>query len=170
MTKKANRIKIPLNVWLGYLLATTLIFSGVSYAKYTDSDGASASVQAAGFNVTVSVDSTVDKSIDNTAGVEEAAATLTVKNESEVDIIYDLVVNLQSALPTGVSITIDGAAAAEASGTKLTYQNAAWALAVGADAATHTVTIIADESKVSADSTVVITSFEVYAQQAEPEG
>lgn len=169
MRKRTKRNQIPRYIWLGYLLAATLIFSGVSYAKYTDSDGANASVQTAGFDVEISVNSTADKSIDNTAGVEEASATITVENKSEVDICYDLVVNLQSALPAGVSITIDGAAAAEAAGTKLTYKNAAWALAIGAQPAEHTVKIIADESRVSQNGTVVITSFEVYAQQVEPQ-
>lgn len=62
---KKQAAKIPLHVYLGYLLIITLVFTAASFAKFAVSDGVADSAQVASFSVSALADGSQSVSFDD---------------------------------------------------------------------------------------------------------
>lgn len=107
--------KLPLRVWLGYLLILSLVFTAVSFAKFATSGSASDSARVASFAVSASTGGekslTFDDSAKNASGesfstTQTASYDVTVRNTdnnkvSEVVIGYDVIVKVLKSKVTG---------------------------------------------------------------------
>lgn len=105
----ALRLRL-LPAWLGYLLVCTLLLTGVSFARWcTGADGTDTARVAAGC-VTVQYDpsnTTLSLERDSVDDVKTQEFAFRVINPgSEVAIQYDLVVQLDEALPEGATLTL----------------------------------------------------------------
>lgn len=105
----ALRLRL-LPAWLGYLLVCTLLLTGVSFARWcTGADGADTARVAAGC-VTVQYDpaqTILALERDSVDNVKTREFAFHVTNPgSEVAIQYDLVVQLDEALPKGATLTL----------------------------------------------------------------
>jgi len=105
--KRINGPRLPLFMYLAYLLMISLIFSSVSLAKYVSYSSASAAARVAYFNVAASAISTDNLVLDITEeGADAASYSFTVTNSSEVLVSDKVTVWLPSALPEGVEMTM----------------------------------------------------------------
>lgn len=168
--RTAGMFRLPVHVYLAYLLICTLVFTGTSLAHYVSSANGSDSGRVAAGVVVVS-------SVDNSAltikqpGGDDTVVTDTfqfsVSNSngavSEVAIKYDVIVTLDSALPAGVSMTLDGKACSDSSNT-FTFKNAGTFDAGVSKTNTHTLSVTGDYSTISAPSTLHVT-IRVLAEQ-----
>ena len=105
------RFRLPLHVYMIYLLICTFLLTGVSFARYIATGSGSDSARIAAGTVEVSHDS--NTKIEITRPTDDAPVTkgfsFTVSNKnSEVAIRYDVIVTLNEPLPEGVSMTVDG--------------------------------------------------------------
>lgn len=108
---KPARRRLPLAVYLAFLLVAALAFTGASFASYKTVATGSDSARVARFVVTAKpVDGqSEDLTLDSTK--LSAAYTFTVSNNeggkvNETATSYDVVVTLPSALPNGVTMTL----------------------------------------------------------------
>lgn len=98
--------RLPLSVWLTYLLVCTLLFTGVSFSRYsTSADGTDTARTAAG---RIEVQCSQDTTLALDADTQEAFLVFSVSNPgAEVAIRYDVEVKLDEPLPAGVTLTLD---------------------------------------------------------------
>lgn len=105
-----GRLRLPLHVYLTYLLVCTFLLTGVSFSRYISSANGSDSARVAAGVVTVSYDensTSVVMEQPSDAGIVTEAFSFSVSNfASEVAIQYDLVLTLDQALPDGVTISL----------------------------------------------------------------
>lgn len=108
--KPRVKLRLPLQVYLLYLLVVTFMCTGVTIAKYMTTTTNSAAARVAAFSVSASSDTPVDPQsaiLDCAAQTPQISYNLTVSSESEVAVKYDVVITLSQPL-VGVSMTLDG--------------------------------------------------------------
>lgn len=119
--------RLPIYVYLGYLLICTLLLTGVSFASYVSTSTASDSACVAKGMVTVSYDENnteIEMSRPSDDGIDTREFTFQVSNNaSEVAIRYDVVVTLDTPLPDGVTMTLDGRECSGANDNTYTFSN-----------------------------------------------
>lgn len=108
---KKRKGRLPLHVYLAYLLVCTFLLTGVTFSRYISSANGSDSARAAAGVVTVSYDDStaLEMTPPYDYGVQERNFQFQVSNvNSEVAIRYDVVVTLDTPLASGVTMTLDG--------------------------------------------------------------
>lgn len=106
---KNRRGKLPLHVYLAYLLVCTFLLTGVSFSRYISSASGNDSARVAAGLVAVNHDETTTMEMDRAGGdtVQTRVFSFSVSNvQSEVAIHYDLVLKLDQFLPNGVTISL----------------------------------------------------------------
>lgn len=125
MVQKSNtpkkETKIPMHVYVGYLLILTLVFTGVSFAKFATSGDAADTAKVAAFSVTASVGDDNSKTVDFNDAAQKFGTSKTVEYDinvtnkengriAEVAVGYSIVVSFDSEdiVPEALSFSIDG--------------------------------------------------------------
>lgn len=110
----SDREPIRLGSWMMRLVAVLICFLLVSfhlmtglYAKYSSTATGSDSARVAKFQVVVTGDAANISVACTQMPGDEAVYAITVENDSEVAVKYDVIVTLFTAIP-GVSLTLDG--------------------------------------------------------------
>lgn len=119
--KGRKLFRIPLRVYLSYLLILTFVFTAASFAKFATAGDASDSARVATFSVAASVGDDSSRKIDFNDAASKFATEQTVsydinvtnaKNDkvSDVAVGYDVVVSFTSSSisPTALVFSIDG--------------------------------------------------------------
>ena len=105
--KKGIKTRVPLPVWLCYLLIAALVFSGGSMARYTSTASGTATARVARFDMATAVADGQSASLELQAG--EAGSTgaysFTVTNNSEVLVKYNVIVK---NVPANVCAVLNG--------------------------------------------------------------
>ncbi|MBR4971879.1 MAG: hypothetical protein IKY59_02805 [Oscillospiraceae bacterium] len=155
-----NNVRPPLTLdFAGVLLRTALILlclvllsvhlMGSLFGKYSSTAEGSASASVAVFDVKVTGDPT-DISVQCTQVPEDAATyQITVKNDSEVAVKYDVIVTL-SKIVDGVCYKLDDTVAVTAMTT--TYSNVGQLSPNDPNTHIHTLTFLVDWDKFTADT------------------
>lgn len=147
----------PLHVCLAYLLVCTMLTTGLSFSRYTSTNGTSDTARVAAGALHVSGSSSATFKLDcNDETTPEDEYTFTVINKdggkiSQVALKYNVVVELSEPLPTGVTITLDGKPGTK-NGKSYTFFGGTFASG-DSDSNRHTLTITADSGEVVGDST-----------------
>lgn len=107
---KAGTPRLPLMVWLAYLLVCTLLLTGVSFSRYSVTNSGDDTARGAAGLLTVGYDNS-KTNLEMERGTEDELKSVdfsfTVSNNnSEVAIRYDLVITLDAALPEGVTMEL----------------------------------------------------------------
>lgn len=143
---------IHAHVCLAYLLVCTLLFTGISFSRFASTRASSDTARVA-----AGVIATPEGNWDDTTNTY----TFTVSNykgntTSEVAIAYDVVVELDKALPQGVTMELDGKSVSS-DGTTYTFQNAGTLVAGKSQANEHTLTFSGSTTEMSSiDVTVSV--------------
>ena len=158
--KTSSSVWYSLNFLCVALVATMLLLplmansvSARFFSSSSDSDGA----RVAKFDVAVQGDTTnMQLSIDSSAGESTAAWSFSVTNNSEVAVSYRVKVVLPSALPSGVSMQVDGkdplqSPAADATEFVYVFAGQDRLDALEATAQQHVLTFLVDENTLEAD-------------------
>lgn len=134
--------RLPLHVYLTYLLVCTFLLSGVTFSRYISSANGSDSARAAAGVVTVSYDeqnTVFEMTPPYDYGVEERTFQFQVSNaNSEVAVRYDIAVTLDKPLAAGVTMTLDGRVCSGNSSNTYTFSNMGTFAAGEAETRTHT--------------------------------
>lgn len=102
---KEKKFHLPLTAWLSYLLAISLIFSGISLAKFTASSSEADSVRIATFSV-----SATEKADQQKQLVLDSAESIygefkfEVQNDSEVAVKYTVIIK---NMPADINVTLN---------------------------------------------------------------
>jgi len=152
--------RLPLRVYLSYLLVITLIFTAVSFAKFATSGAGGDSARVASFAVSAAgeSDTALAMSFDSVTGTKQDSYTITVYNydastTAEVAVRYDVVVTVDGTLPAGVSFTVDGKNASSVNGSVYTFSGVGELAGGSRNTASHTLTFTGDSSKIVSDFT-----------------
>ena len=113
------------------LFLTLFLISG-TYALFKSGGGANANISAATWSVSVIGN---NNDVNVTTGTEGQGYELTVKNDSEVSVVYTITI---TNLPTGVSVKLDDKAAIEEDNHTVTIDNAGELLISGPRQKVHT--------------------------------
>lgn len=153
------RFRLPLHVYMIYLLICTFLLTGVSFARYIATGSGSDGARVAAGAVEVSHDS--NTKIEITRPTDDAPVTkgfsFTVSNKnSEVAIRYDVIVTLNEPLPEGVSMTVDGKPC-PGSGTVFSFPNAGVFSAGSNEIKTHTISFTGNYMTIDEASSRTIT-------------
>lgn len=151
--KKSGQTNIMLRIamlLLCMVIISTYFTSGL-YAKYTVSKSGSDTARVAKWDVSATGGKPA-LAIDCSTSVMEDTYQVTVKNTSEVTAKYDIVVTFTQALPTNLSVNLDGNQTATLSSDRkvMTFSNAGQLASVNASK-THTLHFVADATKVEED-------------------
>lgn len=119
--KKRTIAKMPLHVYLGYLLILTLIFTTVSFAKFATAGDAADTARVASFSVSAAVGDDDSKAVDFNDAASKFGTTKSVSYDinvtnkengkiSEVAVGYRVIVsyNASDLTPAALSLSIDG--------------------------------------------------------------
>lgn len=173
--------KIPLRVYLGYLLILTLIFTAVSFAKFATAGDADDAARVASFTVGASVGSNNDLSIGfNDASTsfnttKTASCSINVTNASGTEVAetavgYEIVITLDSADISAdkITLSIDGSTLTPAkvgSNFVYTYSGVSPMPAKVKTERAHTLSIKADSTKILDDYTNIEFAVDVNFEQ-----
>lgn len=144
--KSSNRgkFRLPLHVYLAYLLVCTFLMTGVSFSRYVSraSAGDAARVASGGITVTGAAAGTnlVLSNDQQSATYQFRVSNTTSGTQSEVAIRYDVVVTLDEALPDGVTVQLDRESRSSNNGTQYTFSNVGTFPAGSSPAQEHTLT------------------------------
>lgn len=109
---KKSKGRLPIQVYLAYLLVCTLLLTGISFSRYVSASDSADSARVAKGAVTVSYDengTAVELIRPWNDGILTEEFHFRVSNSaSEVAIRYDVVVTLNEALKNGVTMKLDG--------------------------------------------------------------
>ena len=108
---KPTRRRLPLAVYLAFLLVAALAFTGASFASYKTVATGSDSARVARFAVAAAKDASQSESLTLDSTNTSAEYKFTVSNTdangvNETATKYDVVVTLPAALPTGVTMKL----------------------------------------------------------------
>ena len=167
MSQKKNKAKIPLNVYLGYLLLLTFVFTAVSFAKFAVSGDAGDTARVASFSVSAATGSQTDKTLNSSDASQKfttsqsAAYEVKVTNvengkTAEVAVGYDIIVTVNSAdiAPEALKLSIDGTqltAVQQAGKLVFTYTAKTPMPACESTQRTHTLTVAVASQYVKSD-------------------
>lgn len=150
--EKKKRTRLPLSVWLAFLLLVTLTV-GSTLARYNTSVSGDTTARVAKFQMTTVADSNNVQTVWLDAGSGDSGTyKFTITNDSEVAVRYSVIVN---SVPANVSVTLgDETLISTGSGT-LTFT--AKQLGIGAaDTCTLTFQALDDAAAVSQQVTIKI--------------
>lgn len=147
--KKQRLKRLPVHVYLAYLLVCTLLLTGVSFSSYITSANGSDNARVAAGVVTVHYDdntNNIEMTRPSNDGVRTERFDFSVSNgASEVAIRYDVVVTLDQALKNGVTMQLDGGTGAISDDKKTyTFSNAGTFAAGVGSTKTHTLSFAGD--------------------------
>lgn len=146
--EKKSRRRLPLHVYLAYLLVCTFLLTGVSFSRYISSASGSDSARVAKGVVTVRYDdsTTVNLVRPSGDGLETEEFSFSVTNSiSEVAIQYDVVVTLDKPLGKGVTVKLDGNAGnVKNEGKEYEFSNMGMFEAGVSTTKTHTLSFVGD--------------------------
>ncbi len=120
---------------LSILIIVLVFFVSYSYARYKTTSSGASIIRGASWSVNTSG----NDSLNLTAG-SSTNYTLTVTNNSEVDVVYDIEL---SNLPSGIKVKLDSGSYVTESSNKITFSNAG-TLLYGASPKNHTLTFTTD--------------------------
>lgn len=155
---KPARRRLPLAVYLAFLLVAALAFTGASFASYKTQATSSDSARVARFVVTAAKDTsqtTEDLTLDSSNTSVEYKFTVSNTDASDVNETatrYSVAVTLPEALPTGVTMkltrgTDTTAIANTQSGNTYTFSDDGMLFSAAAERTdTYTLTFTADSS------------------------
>lgn len=108
---KPARRRLPLAVYLAFLLVAALAFTGASFASYKTETSVSDSARVARFVVTATPEANQSENLTLDSTKPSAAYTFTVSNNegdkvNETATRYSVAVKLPQALPTGVTMKL----------------------------------------------------------------
>ena len=106
METRKKKFKLPLSVYLSYLLFASFLFSFVTFSSYVTSTTNSSTGRAAMFEVEVN-SQTKDLIIDVNEDILTDKFNFSVKSNSEVSVTYDVIIDLKTELPEGLTMTLD---------------------------------------------------------------
>lgn len=102
---KEKKFHLPLTAWLSYLLVISLIFSGISLAKFTATSSEADSVRIATFRVSATENAQQhNQLVLNSAEGTSDKYEFKVQNDSEVAVKYTVIIK---NLPADVNITLN---------------------------------------------------------------
>ena len=105
--KKMHRIRLPLHVYLSYLLVATFLFTGVSFSKYASSASAQSSAQIAAFSISVEGETSDALVLDVSDETQKSDSySFRVTSNSEVMVTDVVTVTLPEVLPEGIHMTM----------------------------------------------------------------
>ena len=161
-----KQVKIPLNVYLGYLLILTFVFTAVSFARFAVSEDSGGTARVASFTVSAAVGAETDKTLNfsdasqSFATSQSASYNIAVTNvengkAAEVAVGYDVIITIDSSYVAAeaLSLSIDGTqlTASQHSG-KLVYTYAATPMPANEEIRrNHTLTVTVHSQYVDAD-------------------
>lgn len=101
---KEKKLHLPLTAWLSYLLIISLIFSGISLARYTASTSDADTARIATFSVSATEKADQQKLLvlDSAEGIS-GEYEFEVQNDSKVAVKYTVIVN---NLPADVTVSL----------------------------------------------------------------
>lgn len=157
--KKGKKTRVPLSVWLCYLLIAALVFTGGSLARYTSTASGTATARVARFDMATAVVDGQATNIELQAGDADStgAYSFTVTNNSEVLVEYRVIVK---NVPANVCAVLNGITMTS-TGTDLVF--AAKELAMGSTD-TCTLTFYALEA---AETQTVDVTVQVHVEQVD---
>lgn len=147
---KNQRLKrLPVHVYLAYLLVCTLLLTGVSFSRYISSASGRDNARVAAGVVTVRYDdntNNIEMIRPSNDGVRTERFNFSVSNGvSEVAIRYDVVVTLDQALKNGVTMQLDDGTGSVSDDKKTyTFPNAGTFEAGVSGTKTHTLSFAGD--------------------------
>ncbi len=101
--------------WLVFAVLVTAMVTSVTFSRYISTISGVGTAQIARFHVSVSAPQRDDMSFDGSSFGPDAAQTLSydisVTSDSDVDVECTFTVSFGTALPEGVSVTLEGAQA-----------------------------------------------------------
>lgn len=159
-SEKKAKARLPLSAYLIYLLIASTIFTGISFSKFASSQTVNGDAKVAFVSMDAGVNDGQSDTlrIDTTTGTGADAVAnygFYIENRSsEVAMRYKIIVELPSALPTGMTLTVaDGAGQACActtSGNVYTFTGTS-EFAAGVEARhAYTLTFTGDSSLIGA--------------------
>ncbi len=159
--ERKNKVpRLPLTVWLSYLLVCTLLLTGVTFSSYVTSATGGDSARVAKFSVVMTGAEDI-VSIDGSNASENLSSAyhFTVTNNSEVAVRYSVTVKTgaeDAPLPTGITLEIAGITCST-DGQQRSYAFNVGTLAPGADVS-HTLTVTAALSELmeNVDQNVIV--------------
>ena len=162
----------PMLVAVCLLLVSLMCISGITLASFTSAATGTDTVKIASFAVDAAKNTTDDLSINCNTGANTASCDFTVRNTkngktSEVDMQYSVLITLPSALPNGLSMTIDGISGTESTDGKVyAFTDSGWQFRAGTAATkTHTLTFTADPSVLDKNANFSNIGISVTAEQ-----
>lgn len=138
---------LPLPVWLAYLLVCTLLLTGVSFARYTTTANGGDTARVAAGRIEVQCNQDTTLVLDT--NTSETSLLFSVSNPgAEVAIRYDVEVKLDTPLPAGVTLTLDGTSGQTEGGKRYIFSQMGCFAPGTLDIQSHTLVVAAnfDES------------------------
>ena len=120
---------------ISILLVLGIFIASLTYAIYRSNSTGTSTLQGATWSVSASGDNSVNLTTGSTS-----AYTLTVTNNSEVDVEYDIEL---TNLPSDISVKLDDGSYVQESNNEVTFTNAG-TLLYGASPRNHTLTFTTD--------------------------
>ena len=155
------------------ILTVISLLMGATAARYGNIVFGASGINVAAFAVDAATVTTGDLSIDCSSEQTAASYVFAVSNQrgsvtAEVDISYSVTVNLSTALPDGLTLTLDGiSGTASNDGLSHFFEDPSWVLSAGSSAtAEHTLTFSANADVIAEDSSIDTISICVTAEQA----
>ena len=148
-------LHLPLHVYLIYLLVCTFLLTGVSFSRYISSANGSDSACVAAGIVIVTHDSNTAIELNRPSDDGEMTQSFNFEvsnHDSEVAIRYDVVVKLDDAMPTGVTMTLDGEPCSENIGNTYVFSNMGEFEAQKTETRFHTLSFSGDYQKIQEQS------------------
>ena len=167
-TAEQAKRRLPVNAYLAFLLLCALLFTGVSFARYVATGGAGDGARVAAFVVSANAPSGgLELNCDTGPYVQSRSIWVTNTSggkTSKVAMRYDVIVTLDSALPAGVTLTLDGNAGIPL-GNTYTFLNAGVLAGGTSQTNPHTLTFSAPNPSIVTSGATVAVSVSVQAQQ-----
>ena len=155
------------------ILTVISLLIGATAARYGNIVFGTSGINVAAFAVDAATVTTGDLFIDCSSEQTAASYVFAVSNQrgsvtAEVDISYSVTVNLSTALPDGLTLTLDGiSGTASNDGLSHFFEDPSWVLSAGSSAtAEHTLTFSANADVIAEDSSIDTISICVTAEQA----
>jgi hypothetical protein len=114
--KKNKTFKLPASTYLFYLLIATLLFTSITVSSYITETNNSVTGRSAKFEVEINSE-TQDLLIDVNQDILTDKFDFSVKSNSEIAAYYDVIIDLKTTLPEGLSVKLDTKTADSIEGT-----------------------------------------------------
>ncbi len=146
LNKEKKRRYFPTTTLLVYLLIAVTLTTGVSFSRYTSTASGSANARVAKFEISTHAADGQRISLADGPDTASGSYVFTVSSASEVSVTYDVLVTLPSALPAGVTMTLDDKTATVSDdGLTYTFPGAGSFAPNPTGANTHTLTMTASD-------------------------